>query len=96
MSIDGENSKISNFLKAPVKRGVGKSWRSCILLRGTFQALQINKIKLMDDSSYAYGLIFYLDKKDEICHCSSKEHPKISNTCKIWLRIVVKNEISKC
>jgi hypothetical protein len=30
----------------------------------------------MDDSSYR--LIFYLDKKDEIHHYSSKEHPKIN------------------
>ena len=30
----------------------------------------------LDNSSYR--LIFYLEKKDEIYHYSSKEHPKIS------------------
>ena len=30
----------------------------------------------MNDSSYRQ--IFYLDKKEEIYHYSSKEHPKIS------------------
>jgi hypothetical protein len=34
----------------------------------------------MDDSSYR--LIFYPDKKDEIYHYSSKEHPKISKIAK--------------
>jgi hypothetical protein len=34
----------------------------------------------MDDSRYR--LIFYLDKKDEIYHYSSKEHPKISKIAK--------------
>jgi hypothetical protein len=34
----------------------------------------------MDDSSYR--LIFYLDKKDEIYHYSSKERPKISKIAK--------------
>jgi hypothetical protein len=50
MLIDRENSKISNFLKPPVKRGVGvdESWRSHILLQGAFQALYINKIELIN------------------------------------------------
>jgi hypothetical protein len=34
----------------------------------------------MDDSNYS--LIFYLDKKDEIYHYSSKEHPKVSKIAK--------------
>jgi hypothetical protein len=34
----------------------------------------------IDNSSYR--LIFYLDKKDEIYHCSSKEHRKISKIAK--------------
>jgi hypothetical protein len=34
----------------------------------------------MDDPSYR--LIFDLDKKDEIYHYSSKEHPKISKIAK--------------
>jgi hypothetical protein len=34
----------------------------------------------MDNSSYR--LIFYLDKKDEIYQCRSKEHPKISKIAK--------------
>jgi hypothetical protein len=34
----------------------------------------------MDDSSYR--LIFYLDKKDEIYHYRSKEHPTISKIAK--------------
>jgi hypothetical protein len=34
----------------------------------------------MDDPSYR--LIFYLDKKDEIYHYGSKEHPKISKIAK--------------
>jgi hypothetical protein len=38
------------------------------------------KVQLMDDSSYR--LIFYPDKKDEIYHFSSKEHPKISKIAK--------------
>ena len=37
-------------------------------------------VDLMDDSSYR--LIFYLDKKDEIYHYSSKERPKISKIAK--------------
>jgi hypothetical protein len=43
----------------------------------------------IDNSSYR--LIFYLDKKDEIYHYSSKEHPKISKIAKFnWLRHFVK------
>jgi hypothetical protein len=42
----------------------------------------------IDNSSYR--LIFYLDKKDEIYHYSSKEHPKISKIAKFWLQNVVK------
>jgi hypothetical protein len=38
------------------------------------------KCSYTDDSSYR--LIFYLDKKDEIYHYSSKEHPKISKIAK--------------
>ena len=36
----------------------------------------------IDNSSYR--LIFYLDKKDEIYHYSSKEHPKISKIAKLF------------
>ena len=39
------------------------------------------KIKKTIDNS-SYRLIFYLDKKDEIYHYSSKEHPKISKIAK--------------
>jgi hypothetical protein len=58
--------------------------------RGT-HIVVMNFINPMDDSSYR--LIFYLDRKDEIQHYSSKEHPKISKIAKFaWLRNVVKYE----
>jgi hypothetical protein len=38
------------------------------------------QMHVLDNSSYR--LIFYLDKKDEIYHYSSKEHPKISKIAK--------------
>ena len=37
-------------------------------------------VQWIDYSSYR--LIFYLDKKDEIYHYSSKEHPKITKIAK--------------
>jgi hypothetical protein len=40
----------------------------------------------MDDSSYR--LIFYLDKKDEIYHYSSKENPKISKIAKFGSEVL--------
>jgi hypothetical protein len=43
-------------------------------------AVLILQYSTMDDSSYR--LIFYLEKKDEIYHYSSKEHPKISKIAK--------------
>jgi hypothetical protein len=43
-------------------------------------SLALNFLAEMDDSSYR--LIFYLGKKDEIYHYSSKEHPKISKSAK--------------
>jgi hypothetical protein len=39
----------------------------------------------MDDSRYR--LFFYLDKKDEIYHYSSKEHPKISKIAKFGCEV---------
>ena len=53
----------------------------------------MGKIPIRIDNSY-YRLIFYLDKKDEMYHYSSKEHPIISKIakfgCKVWLQNVVK------
>jgi hypothetical protein len=43
----------------------------------------IGKIPIrIDNSTSSYRLFFYLDKKDEIYHYSSKEHPKISKIAK--------------
>jgi hypothetical protein len=42
----------------------------------------------MDDSRYR--LFFYLDKKDEIYHYSSKEHPKISKIAKFGCEVASK------
>jgi hypothetical protein len=44
----------------------------------------------MDYSSYQ--LIFYLDKKDEIYHYSSKEHPKISKIAKFGCEMLQNTE----
>jgi hypothetical protein len=38
--------------------------------------------KLPGADNSSYRLIFYPDKKDEIYHYSSKEHPKISKIAK--------------
>ena len=45
---------------------------------------------MMDDSSYR--LIFYLDKKDEIYHYSSRSILKLVKLQTVWLRSVVKYE----
>jgi hypothetical protein len=44
----------------------------------------------IDNSSYR--LIFYLDKKDEIYHYSSKEHPKISKIAKFGCEMLQNTE----
>ena len=42
----------------------------------------IQSVETWSIDNFSYRLIFYLDKKDEIYHYSSKEHPKISKMAK--------------
>ena len=47
----------------------------------------MGKIPIRIDNSY-YRLIFYLDKKDEIYHYSSKEHPIIGKIAKFGCKML--------
>jgi hypothetical protein len=51
----------------------------------TSRKLWENLLKLGDSS---YWLFFYLGKKDEIYHYSSKEHPKFSKSAKFGCKML--------
>jgi hypothetical protein len=51
------------------------------IFTGNSREIQFSYTVLIIDNC-SYRVIFYLDKKDEIYHYNSKEHPKISKIAK--------------
>jgi hypothetical protein len=80
-----KNSYRNSYRKKSYRNFVRNSYRN-FSYRNSYRNL-MGKIPIRIDNSY-YRLIFYLDKKDQIYHYCSKEHPIISKIAKFGCKML--------